>query len=323
MRIHPAIAALRADPEAQRLMQKDFLDVLGAWEKQTHTKSLEEELAAFGAGKPLEELALLDGLMADHCAASTFVQIWQRSVIAAARRYPLGSPNCSQKYAAGVSQIELMASGRATLSVTAYEQREEIEWPRSVVFTDQDTYECVLSGAANGLMHEVRQWDGLDTVIDTCATHWRKGAILVTKGPCETRQVVSVEGAMVLLQLSLKAPAPQPMREFSLDDGALIRMGSGTKSVSERLLAISTLGAMEATGALDAMELCAFNADEDIEVRWEAVRQTVSLDLERGFALLQLLAAGEADALREPARELLTALQDPRSDQRRPSGAVA
>lgn len=323
MHIHPAIASLRNDRSAQRAMQDQFVRALSAWRSHNQAQVILDDLEAFGAGVELDQCAALDTLLSDHLTANAFVQIWQRSMIAAAREYPLANPDFRYRASDGLSNIVLLSSGAASLNVIAYEERSEVGLPQSAVFSDRQTHECVLSGSAEGLLHEVRQCDGLDTVIDTCTAHWRAGAIIVTKGPCEARQVVAVNGAMQLLQLTRTGLKTKPTREYSLRDGALLKTVSGERLSSEKVMALAVLGAMEADCALDVMQGCALNTDEDPDVRWEAVRQTLAMHAARGIALLETIECCTADPLSLPAQDLRIALHETKPELAHLFGAAA
>ncbi|KWV90559.1 hypothetical protein [Erythrobacter sp. YT30] len=316
MQVHPAIAALRADRAAQRVMQEEFLDALEPWQTHANTIAIRKDVEAYAEGRPLKDCVKLDRLLSDAVFATAFVQVWQRSMIAALRQYPLGIPTFAHRGADALANIILMAKGNASLGITVYEEANTVRKPKSAVFSDRQMHECVISGSADGVMHEVRQCDGIDTLIDTCSVYWRPGAIIVTHGPCEARQVVSVKGAMVVLQLSRQASHPQPTREYSLHDGALIQSASGDKLASQKVMALSVLGAMaargEAPGALQAMVRCANDLNEDADARWEAVRQTLACNPAQGIALLEMIAANTSDPLTLPALHLRDLL---RSDQ--------
>ncbi|MEL7199188.1 MAG: hypothetical protein AAGL10_12815 [Pseudomonadota bacterium] len=313
MHIHPAIAALRKAKAAQREMQSEFSRVIKDWLDLAQSRAIADELQVYCDGGDLDDCPALDRLVSDELSANAFVQQWQRTIIAAMQEFPLGVPSFGHAGSDGFSSMVLLSSGNASLSILAYEDLGYTIRPTSAVFSDRQTHEIVLSGQAGGLLHEVRQCDGVDTIIDTCSAHWRSGATIVTKGPCEARQVVSVEGSMVVLQLSLQSANPQPTREYALFDGDLIQSASGDKAASQRFMALSVLGAIAAEtqtpSTLEAMERCARDRREDPVVRWEAVRQLLALKASKGLALLASIEACGDDVLKEPAGQLRIALQ--------------
>ncbi|MEL7190739.1 MAG: hypothetical protein AAGK17_14400 [Pseudomonadota bacterium] len=312
MQIHPAISALRDDPDAQAKMQSHFLDTISDWHGSQDTQRVLHDLNAFSDGAPLEDCSSLYDLLSDHRAARKFVDLWQRTMVTALREYPLAKPGFGHASSDGLSQITLMACENAALAILAHEQRDKSPLPSSVVFEDQETHECVVTGSAHGLLHEVRQCGGMDTIIDTCSTYWQEGNIIVTKGPCETRQVVEVAGTMVLLQLSRRPANPQSRREYSINTGELIHSASGHEASGQKVTALAVLGAMaehgEAHRSIAAIEKCAKDWHEETEVRWEAVRQLFALNTDRGLALLDALAEQADDPLSIPAQNLRSAL---------------
>ena len=69
-------------------------------------------------------------------------------------------------------------------------------------------------------------------------------------------------------------------------------------------MALGVLGALQDHDALEMMEETALNSTEDLDVRWEAVRQALGLEPSKGLDLLQTLANGKAEPLAEPAKAL-------------------
>ncbi len=318
MQIHPAIAALRNDRSEQFAMQEQFESVSDEWYKLKQVGAISDDLQSYADGVILGDCMKLDPLMSNPIISHEFVQTWQNYLIRALREYPLGLPSFGSRSSSGLSHIVLLNKGNASLGIAAYEERSEKKLPLTAVFSDLQTVEIVISGSADGVLHEVRQCNGLDTIIDTCTVHWRPGAIIVTNGPCEARQVVSVDGAMVVLQLSRKAANPQPTREYSLHDGELMQSASGNKRASQKVMALSVLGAMalqdEAPDPLNAMLICADDLAEDADVRWEAVRQVLAIDAAQGISLLEGLATRAYDPLSLPALDLRDVLRTDRPE---------
>ena len=69
-------------------------------------------------------------------------------------------------------------------------------------------------------------------------------------------------------------------------------------------MALGVLGALQDHDPMEMMEETALNSTEDLDVRWEAVRQALGLEPSKGLDLLQPLANGKAAPLAEPAKAL-------------------
>ncbi|MEL6878286.1 MAG: hypothetical protein AAGL68_09340 [Pseudomonadota bacterium] len=201
-----------------------------------------------------------------------------------------------------------MSAGNVTLSLLAYEERADVVEPSSVLFADRDVSEIVLAGEAHGLAHRITGLENGCAQIDTAKVIYAPGSRMVMHAGAQNRQIVSVEGAMLVLQLIRSPDRPSPTREYSLEDGRLLHQASGNKRASQHFLALDVLGAMERHDAVSAMVELALSVDDEADLRWEAVRQTLALDTAAGLSLLRELSRRDTDLLSAPAASLQQSL---------------
>ena len=117
----------------------------------------------------------------------------------------------------------------------------------------------------------------------------------------------SVEGCIVSLRLQRRLPEAGPTREYALSDGVLVHQAAGTPQDSRTELMMALLGRM---GRPDAAPVMAAIAREPggMAVRWQALRECLSLDTAAGFAALCEVARGEEDELAPAAGALRSQL---------------
>jgi hypothetical protein len=214
--------------------------------------------------------------------------------------------------------LQLLHSGGAVISLLVYEPLADPHEPRTAQFVDCEIFEIVLAGKVQGLFHEIACYDGAQVVgaqadMVTAEQFWRSASRITQNARSQSRQFIAVEEAVLVLQLSRAPQKPGPTCEFDLRDGALVHQSSEDKQASQHVVALAVLGALEHRPALVAIEAIALNqartSTRDIDVWWEAVRQTLALDTMRGMELLGQLAGALADPLSLPAANLLKQLQ--------------
>ncbi len=310
MFVHPDIAALRGDPAAQRRVKARMSSAHSAWLEQKQVLRVRRAIAQFGAGQAMERCGALSSLLEDADLAAAFVDPWLMETMSALRSEPLGEVPHRYRYSPGLSSIQLLQSGRASINLVAYERVPAAAGfdPQSALFQDRESYETVLAGSAAGFSQTWQSCEGQTAAVESSQAHWRKGDRIVLKGIHETRQITTVETVFVVLQLTRTPEAPEPTRELRISDGALLRRTSGNKGASERLMAVSVLGAMQHRPALAVMAKVARDLAEDDDVRWESVRQLLALDPAKGMALLRELRLRTSDPLMSPAQMLWNSL---------------
>ncbi|NVE94537.1 hypothetical protein [Altererythrobacter lutimaris] len=304
MRIDPEIAALRADPAAQRRAQNAMDHTVQDWKSLPELTPILQQFARYAAGDALEALSDLRALVSSAGAARSFIDTWSCRHVAGLRDEPLAQIPYRYSYSAGYGSMQLLAEHGATLSIAMYEQLAEPAEPTSAIFSDREQHEIVVAG----------QGEGLFSRLDPATGALRSDRSTVSEGASfhfdcnrEMRQWISVEGRLVLLQLSRTPEQANPTRELRLSDGALLMQSDGDKRVSQSSMALAVLGALGRSDAVPAMQRLA--ASGPAHLRWEAVRQMIALDAFSGIAALDRIAADESDELAAPAAQLAQQLR--------------
>lgn len=296
MHIHRDIAALRSDFPAQRRLQAAFKRASDAWHLSEPVAEFRRALAGYADDGVLANHPTLANLVGNHAAAQGFADDFIVRFVAALRAEPLGEVPFGHSTGAGFSRMQLLNCDGATLSICAFEKRPEADPPQAVRFVDCETHEIILAGSAQGALYR-----RLGTL--TCEDReWRAGDVISCQAMTGSRHFQKVDTTLLVLQLTRKPVRPAPSIELRLTDGALLREVSGDKCASEQVMALCVLGALGS----DPAPLVQFARDtgHDREARWEALRQVLSIDSARGFALLCEIAGEQADTLARPAADL-------------------
>ena len=306
MKVHPAIAALRTAPLSQRRGRStsgtSLEQVRLDWMAKDAVRSITADLALYARGQSLAECSTLRELMDDHATANAFVQTLCHEVLDALRERPLGEAPFRFRVSQGLATLQLLSSKCATLSLAAYEPLDKPpEQSQTALFSDRCVDEIVISGVAKARRHTITS----RAAVTSEEIDLRPGDRLGLRPLIEMREIIDVERSLVILQLTREPDRPRPTREVDLQTGTVLRTASGDKSASQSVMGLSVLGALKSYVALDVMEQTALNGAEDIEVRWEAVRQILGLAAVRGVAVLQSLVKRDDDPLCNPAQNLL------------------
>lgn len=299
MHIDPSIAALRSDRALQRRLQDAMEAARDKWLGEAPTAAVIEELEQYSIGTSLASLPHLSALVGSAARATHFVGRWCEAMAEVVRHNPLGQVPFRYNCSAGYSAIRLATSGRASLSLLAYEERADLAEPTSACFVAHDLHEIALAGSAVGLVHNLRH--GMPGPISR-RFDWRAGDGIVTCGANETRQVISVSGRFSLLQLAREEEGTPPTREVALDSGQILHRSSGDKRESQTEMALAVLGTMRRQDAIPAIEM--ISAKGPLHLRWQAVRHAIALNPQRGFAALSRIAKATDDELAVPASKL-------------------
>ncbi|MEO0464487.1 MAG: hypothetical protein AAF127_15265 [Pseudomonadota bacterium] len=309
MRIDPAIRTLRdggaqALPHPQRSRAYAVQAHMAAAQRdwlESQPAQLTDDFRAYADGAELRDLPCLSRLMMRPCEARNLVASLNTAMLAALRHEPLGEVPFRFKMSTGLATLQILHCSRAVLSLAVYEPvRGPVEAPDTAVFVDREQTEIVVSGRAAGVRHTFEPGSPVKT--ERC--DWAAGDWMTLTPGAETRQVLSVKSALVMLQLTRDPERPKPSREVLLATGHEAQRASGDKAASQALMATAVLGALGATNALDVLAETALARAEEPDLRWEAVRQSLSLDAAAGKALLDKLAARADDPLAQPASAL-------------------
>ncbi len=314
MHVHPDIAMLRSYPKAQHRPASSSPDG-HQWAQPEPLlpaplpEPLTTALAAYGAGGALADAPVLGALLSDLGAAQALVETVVGHAIAALESAPLGLLPYGHALRPGLSRLRLAETGRAALTLMAYDRRAPGPRPVSVLFEDGAAHEIIVAGHAAALFHRLGP-----AGIATSEVALAPGQRIALAGADEARQILAAHTPLLVLRLSRTPARPAPTREVSLPDGRLIRASSGCKRASRAMVALGVFGVLGHTQAGPLMERLALDPDEPRDLRWEALRQLLALDAEAGLALLGCLASEPGGVLAGPAaalwRSLVTAHPD-------------
>ena len=302
MRIDPQIAALRHDRDLRLGSTQLMQDVRRDWRETPSVNLLLQDLREFGAGSEIEECPALAQLVTDPATASGFVSDWTKCFLEPLAKDPLGEIPFQQSYSRGFASMRIAGSGRASLALLRYEPVPAATMPTSASFSDREQIEIVIAGSAHGLHHTLEVDKEGSPAITSCPQTWGVGERIATAPKFQSRDVIKVEGSFTLLHLSRVAADPVASKSYALDDGALLQQVSGSKLSSQIEMAIAVLGAMGREDA--AKPIAEVSAKGPAHLRWEALRQLLSLDARQGFDCLSGIANCAGDELSMPAQHL-------------------
>jgi hypothetical protein len=285
------------------------------WLARPDTVAVRRALERYAHGAVLSQCSVLRDLMVDRPTGLGLVETLITPVSNALKLDPMSEAPFRFRVSRGFARLELLRHEGASLNLAVYEPLERkneaassfsaspfstSNVSTSVIFSDREVHELVLAGKGSGFIYrhtgegalssEARLWSAGDTI--RCTDHG------------QTREILQVERALLLLELAREPQRPAPVREVALDTGETLRTASGDKSASEAMMALSVLGTLGDDSALEVMECMALKREEAPDLRWEAVRQALALDARRGLDLLGRLAAGGPDPLAQPALSL-------------------
>ncbi|MFU7527913.1 hypothetical protein [Qipengyuania sp. ASV99] len=263
----------------------------------------------FAGGQELAQLSALSSLMSDHTRAQAFVEQFSGEFFQALRQEPLGEVPLRHGSSVGFARLQIMQGltkkmGNAALSLCVYEPLSPSPAPLAVQFSDCQTYEIVVAGAASGLFHRLERDDLGADALSSYTCQWRSGDMIAPQARREARQICAVDRSFLALQLSCTPTRAQPSCEYRITDGTLLRQTSGDKRASQHVLAMAVLGALDHCDAIGPMRAYAADLEKDPDARWEAMRQVLALDTASGLALLSTLSVSGNDPLAKPAFEL-------------------
>ncbi|QIG53339.1 hypothetical protein G6N82_03505 [Altererythrobacter sp. BO-6] len=307
MRIDPRIAALRGDRAAQRRSRQAMAETRQRWLALDGTSAILAEFRRFAGGEDVDRLPVLGELFRSVGKAQDFVADWSAGLVATLREHPLAQIPARHHHAGGYSMVQIAAERGAALAVSSYARIDAPAEARSAVFSDRVQHEIVLAGAGAGRIFRIAEDRTTSAAIDAEACDWQVGDRITIEGEAMCRQVESVHGRLVTLQLTRVPEQPEPTREFAYPGGELLMQSSGDKRASQHEMAIAVLGAMGRTDAAAAIGRHARKGHD--HTRWEALRHTLALDPQLGFTLLSDIARSAGDPLSAAAAQLAAQLR--------------
>lgn len=304
MRIHPEMKALRGNPVSQRRVQEAMEGALAEWSSEHRNVELADALEAYARDASLSDCQPLWRLLHQPGAASGFIAEWAGFFSRRLANQKLGFIPFRHNYSPGLSTLQLIASGTASLSLVTYEEKPGVQRAKSAVFADRCQHEVVIAGRAQGYVH---RRDPVTGAITSEARLWEAGDAIHLPGEELSREICAVGGRFQVLQLVRAAKSPRATCEYRLEDGALLHRSCADKQVSQAEMALAVLGEMGRADAVPVMAELAGNGPAHL--RWEAMRHALALDPLEGIALLSAVARSTGDELQVPAARLLEQLE--------------
>jgi hypothetical protein len=311
VRIDHQIAVLRSDAALQRCTQAPMSAAKEAWVASPVVAPLLAEIRHFGEGAALGQLQLLQRIMHDYSYAQKIVGDWTGRLCDALYQNALGQVPFQHAYSDGFAAIRLAGSGRAALSLIVYEPVDKEIAHTSASFADREQVELAMSGDGKVNIHRLcgeKSGETKQASVRSEKIALKVGMTVDSSGPHLARQICDAGSSLVLLQLTREAAMPQPSREIRLSDGALIHQSCGHKRSSQFEMAAAVLGAMQREDAAGVLTEMALDKGPD-NLRWECLRQSLTLDASRGFEALTQIAQSTHDELAIPAVTLRDHLQ--------------
>lgn len=302
MRIHPAIAALRSDRAPQRQAQAAMKAALENWCDHAGLAAMQAEFELFGNGAALEDCPALEAMFTGQGQAEALVGALVSHFCAAIAANPLGHPPFRNGYDGCASTLLLARSGRAQLMLQAREPGQVKL--TCATFSDALRYDATLAGSADATILRVHgPHEQVRFAPEAIAL--RPGVRLSFDCNSEALLTTAVETRLVTLRLVQLADTPQPGREYCRQTGRLLHQSSGTLAASRREMMAALLGRMERTEAAPVLAGMALT-ENDQSLRWQALRNCLTLDTAEGFRALSAIAADPADDLSDTASALRT-----------------
>ncbi|APE28187.1 hypothetical protein [Aurantiacibacter gangjinensis] len=294
MQVHPDIAALRSDRAPQREAQTLILAARNAWAAEEGASELLAELEAYGEGAPLEACPVLEAVFTGQGEAERLMHALVKHYCKAIAENPLGHPPFRIGFNGVSTSILLGRSGRAQMMLQAREPGT-FDNP-SYILPDATRLDAVLAGEAQGRI--VRRVVRGETAcrFDEEVVALRAGGRYAFDLSSESLMIDVVDTRFVVLRLMRTAENPAPAREYCAETGAFLHQCAGNIATSRLEALIATLGRMGREDAAPAIAAIALD-EGDSSLRWQAVREALSLDSKTGFAALAEIAARAGDPL--------------------------
>ena len=271
------------------------------WRTDPLADALLTELEHFGAGAPLEACPALEAVFTGPDEAERLIGMLSQHLCAAIVGEPFGHPPFRSGFDGRAASLLLARKGRAQLII---QTREPGTYKQpTCLFNDAVRYDAVIGGKAQGRI--VRLVNRAGQAAQFCAEpmQFARGGRLALDLASETLLLDRVERRLVVLRLLRNAENPAPGREYDAGTGAFLHQSAGSLAISRQEATIALLGRM---GRTDAAPACARLAlgEGDASLRWQALRECLSLDSATGFAALCRLAQRLDDDLSHPAAAL-------------------
>jgi len=298
----PEIAALQADPGLQACAQTGLATALAAWQREDAAAAVLADFARYAAHEPLQALPALAALFGDSVdPASRLVAPLIAGFCNTLDRQPFGIVPLRHFTDGVTSSLLLAREGEALLTLVAIDGAglAARPAPTAVCFGHAEEWEVVIAGVGHGRLVERR---GEQIIAHPIAL--APGLALGREAAREALIFDQIDGALLVLRLQRHEQSTLPKREFALSDGRLLRQASASNRESRLEMAVALLGRMGRADAAPQLAEIARDESHGDALRWQALRECLSLDTATGFWTLTAIARAGADPLAVPAGAL-------------------
>ncbi len=272
-----------------------------AWRAEPGASQLMEDLGRFGDGCPFEACSALETVFTRQGEGERLMALFSQHYCAALRGNPIGHPPFRHGCSKTAGSILLARSGRAQLMIQSREAGAvTIDGYK---FSDAERFDAILAGEADARIVRRRGTGEGVQCFQSERIPLRRGSRIALDLQTETLAVDYVARRLVVLRLVRTAAEPRAGREYDASTGELLMQTAGAIATSRQEGIIALLGRM---GRSDAAPLMARTAldDGDVSLRWQALRECLALDSEKGFRALITLSRRADDPLAAPAGAL-------------------
>ena len=284
------------------------MEAVARWRGQKLTREIASDLSHYAAGLPLAECKTIGGLLGDHMLALEWVAQWYTPLLFAYRQDDLGEAPFRANCTEACATVQLLASGNATLNLTAYGPIESPRTPQSALLVDRESVELLLEGEVHALLQHKAERNLRKSRLQSAEITLRAGET-ISLSRDSARHFIQSNRSCLVLQLARSAKVPRPTRKVRLADGQVLKSASGDKQASRDLMALAVLGVADDERSAQLFSDIALDTARDPEVRWEAVRQLLAKDVVAGIRLIDQLSGSSCEVLSGAAKSLNRQLQ--------------
>ncbi|MCJ2178563.1 hypothetical protein [Novosphingobium album (ex Hu et al. 2023)] len=316
------LARCRQDASEWEHGQAELARRLAGWRASPAVAPVLSAMNRFGGGDTLETCGPLAELFSGESGvAMDFVRSFAAAGLAGLRDHPLGQLPLLHGTRTAAPALVLASAGRASLALAAYDGSvlDTLPPPKTAKFVPRETWVHVLEGSGIAdlvLLRDEETQEGR-RVLHSGSIDLQPGTVTYRYGRRQALQVRSARGSLVLLRLQRRFPDREPVREYSLPDGALVHQTAARAEDTMLELAVSLLGRMGRRDAVTPLvRLASGVTDPDAgqSLRWQALREALAMDPAAGLDLLAMLATSPGDALARPAAALRASLLEARPE---------
>lgn len=306
MIIRSELQALRVDDRPQRQAQADLTRIMAGWRASPLGSGLERSIQAYAQGEQLEHLPPFARLFAPgDPAARRLADEFIGKFAGVLRANPWGQVPVPCKLDDTAATIVLAAAGNAALVLQAIDGSGLRSRPAAltVSFSPGETHDHILSGTATARRIELAAEDENRAELVSTPCEFGVGSVARRDGSRQALLIETVSSTLIILRLQRRPASGSVTREFNLAGGLLAHQATANPRESRFELAAALLGRM---GRSDAAPLLAAMAEErgGQSLRWQALKESISLDTAEGFAALTRIASCASDELGAPAAAL-------------------